>query len=114
VGQMVGGVVTLSADYTRAREVLKRSHTSVFSIDIVDADYHSLEPTLEQVARDTGGLYLRTADHPGGALARLAEALSGHYVLSFEPPDGPRGEHRVQLGLADRGGTVLTRSRYVD
>jgi VWFA-related protein len=114
VGQTVGGVVTLSADYDRAREVLNRSRTSVFSIDIVDADYHTLESTLEKVSTDTGGLYVRTVHHPGAALARLAEALSGHYVLSFERPEGPRGEHHVAVGLAGRKGSVLTRSTYVD
>ena len=44
----------------------------------------------------------------------MAAALAGHYVLTFERPEGARGEHRVRLSLAGRRGTVLTRTRYVD
>jgi VWFA-related protein len=114
VGQTVGGVVTLSADYDRARQVLNRSGTNVFAVDIVDADYHTLESTLEKVSTDTGGLCVRTSHHPGVALSQLAEALSGHYVLSFERPEGPLGEHEVEVRLAQRKGRVLTRSSYID
>jgi VWFA-related protein len=114
VGQTTGGVVTLTSDYGEARDRLNRSRTSVFSMDIVDADYHTLEVTLEQVARDTGGLYLRMVHHPELALDRLARALSGHYVLAFERPPGARGRHEVRVALSERGGTVLTRSEYVD
>jgi len=114
VGQMTGGVVTLTSDYGEARDRLNRSRTSVFSVDIVDADHHTLEVTLEQVARDTGGLYLRMVHHPDLALDRLARALSGHYVLAFERPPGARGRHEVRVALFERGGTVLTRSEYVD
>jgi hypothetical protein len=46
--------------------------------------------------------------------SRLASALAGHYVLTFEPPEARRGEHLVRLSLVRRHGTVLTRTRYVD
>ena len=66
------------------------------------------------MAEDTGGQYFKVHDTAGAALSRVAAALAGHYVLTFERPDGPRGEHRVRLSLARRRGTVLTRTRYVD
>ena len=53
-------------------------------------------------------------ENAGAALSRVAAALAGHYVLTFERPEGRRGEHRVRLSLARRRGTVLTRTRYVD
>ena len=63
---------------------------------------------------DTGGQYFKVHENAGVALRRVAAALSGHYVLAFERPEGRRGEHRVRLALDGRRGTVLTRSRYVD
>jgi len=57
----------------------------------------------------------RDYDEARAALDRArAAVLSGHYVLIFERPDGPRSEHRVRLALAGRCGSVLTRTRYVD
>jgi hypothetical protein len=81
---------------------------------VTDAAWHSLEVGLEQVAFDTGGQYFKVYENASSALARVAAALSGHYVLTFERPGGTRGEHRVRLDLAGHHGTVLTRTRYVD
>jgi hypothetical protein len=81
---------------------------------VTDADWHSLETGLRRVAEDTGGEYLKVHENAGAALARVAAALAGHYVLAFERPVGRRGEHRVRLGLARRRGAVLSRTRYVD
>ncbi len=79
-----------------------------------DAAWHSLEVGLRQVAGDTGGDYYKVYETAGAALSRVAAALAGHYVLAFERPEGRRGEHRIQLALAGRHGTVLTRTRYAD
>jgi hypothetical protein len=47
-------------------------------------------------------------------MRQLEGALAGHYVVSFERPDLPRGEHRIRLRLDGRGGTVLARATYAD
>jgi VWFA-related protein len=114
LGSLRGGTFTLDRDYDGARAALDRARAAVFCLDVTDADYHSLEVGLQQVAVDTGGLYFKVHDTAGAALSQVAAALAGHYVLTFERPEGPRGEHRVRLSLAGRRGTVLTRTRYVD
>ena len=56
---------------------------------MTDADYHTLEVGLEQVAADTGGFYAKTHLFPAQAMTRLEGAMAGHYVLAFEkPPSG--------------------------
>jgi VWFA-related protein len=114
LGELRGGTVVLDRDYDAARAALDQARAAVFCLDVVDADYHSLEVGLQQVAEDTGGQYFKVHENAGAALERVAAALSGHYVLTFERPDGRRGEHRVRLALAGRRGSVLTRTRYVD
>ena len=114
LGQLSGGTVVLHHAYDAARAALDRARTAVYCLDVTEAAWHSLEVGLQQVAEDTGGQYFKVHENAGAALARVAAALAGHYVVTFERPDGPRGEHRVRLGLAGRHGTVLTRTRYVD
>jgi VWFA-related protein len=114
LGRLVGGIVQMENNYPQARQALADARATVFSLDVTDADYHSLEVGLERVAEDTGGFYVKTHIHPGVAMARLTEALAGYYVLTFEKPPGPQGVHRVSVDLVARKGTVLARTSYVD
>jgi VWFA-related protein len=114
LGRLIGGSVVLDADYGRARQALDRARATVFCLDVTDADWHSLETGLRQVAADTGGQYFKVHETAAAALRQVGAALAGHYLLAFEPPAGPRGEHRVSLSLARRGGTVLARGAYAD
>jgi len=115
LGRLSGGDrFAMDYSYDEARAGLDAAHAAVFCLDITDASWHSLEVGLRQVAEDTGGDYYKVYENPGAALTRVAAALSGHYVLAFERPEGRRGEHRLRLALAGRHGTVLTRTRYVD
>ncbi len=114
LGRLSGGTFVTDYSYGDARVALDAAHAAVFCLDITDAAWHSLEVGLRQVAEDTGGDYYKVYENPGAALTRVAAALSGHYVLAFERPEGRRGEHRIRLALAGRHGTVLTRTRYVD
>jgi VWFA-related protein len=115
LGRMSGPLgVRMEADYGPAAAALLASRTTVFSLDVTEADYHSLEVGLQQVAYDTGGFYARTHDSAAGAMNRLRGALMGHYVLVFERPPLPRGAHRVQVDLVGVPGEVLARPEYVD
>jgi VWFA-related protein len=114
LGDLHRGTVVLDDDYGKARAALEEARTAVFCLDVTQADWHTLELGLRRVAEDTGGQYFKVHENAGAALSRVAAALSGHYVLAFERPEGRRGEHRVRLALDGRRGTVLTRSRYVD
>jgi VWFA-related protein len=113
MGQWSPGVgVFLDADYGPARHVLVEGRVTVFALDVTNADFHTLEVGLEQVAEDTGGFYAKTHLFPGQALDRLQHALAGHYVLTFSRPDLPRGEHAIDIGLVGRKGRVMARPRY--
>ena len=113
MGRWSPGVgVYLDHDYGPARRALVQARVTVFALDITNADYHTLEVGLEQVAEDTGGFYAKTHLFPGQALARLERALSGHYVLTFARPPLPRGEHEIDVGLVGKKGTVLARRSY--
>lgn len=115
LGRMSGPLgVRMEADYGPAAAALLAARTAVFSLDVTNADYHSLEVGLQQVARDTGGFYVRTHDFPSSAMNRLRRALQGHYVLVFERPSERRGWHRVQVDLVGISGEVLAQREYVD
>jgi VWFA-related protein len=107
-----GGRVTLEADYGPARRALVDARVAVFCLDVTNADYHSLEVGLEQVASDTGGFYAKTHLFPAQAMRRLEGALAGHYVLTFEKPRLRPGTHAIEVDLVGRKGTVLARSFY--
>jgi VWFA-related protein len=104
--------VSMEHDYDSARQALVGSRTSVFSLDVVDADYHSLEVGLQLVAEETGGFYERTRTFPDVVLRRLAGALAGYYVLFVEKPDSPRATHDVDVELTRRKGRVYATSSY--
>lgn len=113
MGRWSPGVgVFLDRDYGPARRALVEGRVTVFALDVTNADYHTLEVGLEQVAEDTGGFYAKTHLFPAQALARLEHALSGHYVLTFARPALPRGEHEVDVALVGRKGTVMAKRSY--
>jgi VWFA-related protein len=94
------------------RRVLEDARAAVFALDVTNADSHTLEAGLQQVAEDTGGFYARTHVFAGQAVARLESALAGHYVLTFPRPVLPVGEHAVEIRLVGRKGTVLAKRTY--
>lgn len=108
LGRFGRGGVTMTPDYDPARHALQKARCSVFALDVTDADYHSLEVGLQQVAEDTGGFYAKTHIFPDAALKRMERALSGYYVLSFERPEGKPGLRRLEVDLVKgRKGNVL-------
>ncbi len=113
MGRWTPGVgVLLDDDYGPARRALADARVTVFALDVTDADFHTLEVGLEQVAEDTGGFYAKTHVFDGQAMRRLGDALAGHYVLTFAPPALPRAEHALDIRLVGRKGTVLARRSY--
>jgi len=104
--------VFMEADYEPARRALVAARASVFSLDVTDADYHSLEAGLQMVSEETGGFYARTHIFPGQAMRRLSGALAGYYVLFVEAPDDTRPEHDVKVTLSRGKGTVLATTSY--
>jgi len=105
--------VSMEHGYEDAREALLAARTSVFSLDVTKADYHSLEVGLQMVSRETGGFFARTHLFPAQAMNRLAGVLAGYYVLFLEQPQVRPGTHGIDVKLTRRQGTILARENYV-
>jgi VWFA-related protein len=109
-GRLGSSGVVLAQDYDLAQKALRAARASVFCLDVTQADYHSLEAGLQQVAGDTGGFYERTFLFPTRALNRLAGTLAGHYVLFIErPPTKKKGPQRIEVEVPHRDATVLAK-----
>jgi VWFA-related protein len=111
-GRFSASGVTMEDGYSPARRALVASRTSVFSLDVTDADYHSLEAGLQLMAEQTGGFYARTHIFPGLAMRQLSGALEGYYVLFIEKPDNTRATHEIVVELTRRKGRVLAAAGY--
>jgi len=114
IGRFSRTGVRMNRDYGQARRALARAAASVFTLDVTNADYHSLEFGLRKVSGDTGGFYARTHEFPMGVMDRLVETLSGHYMIVFASPTEERGHHSLEIRLKGRRGDVLARSFFVD
>jgi VWFA-related protein len=104
----------VEADYEAAQRALSRARVAVYSLDVTDADWHTLEAGMQAVAADTGGFYARTHDFAAQATDRLQGALEGHYLVSFPKPTKEPGFHEVDIRLARGGVRVLARPGYRD
>jgi len=111
-GRLTLGGVRMENDYDNARRALVAARTSVFSLDVTNADYHSLEAGLELVSEQTGGFYARTHIFPDQAMRRLSGALAGYYVLFVETQETRRRTHDIDVTLTRRRGRVLATSSY--
>ena len=100
--------------YARAVNALQQARVNVFSMDVTDADWHSLEGTLQSVAELTGGTYAKTHVFSAQALDLAFRAIEGRYVVVFDRPEGPRGRHALDLALRAKKGQVLARPFFDD
>jgi VWFA-related protein len=112
-GRLGLGGVSMSRHYEPMRDALQRARASVFTLDVTDADYHSLDAGLQLVAEDTGGFFARTHVFSGRAIDMLVGALAGHYVLFVEQPPLEAGTHPIEVKLTRRKGRVLANRNYI-
>lgn len=98
----------------QAAGLMIHGRVTMFSLDVTDADYHTLEGPLFQTATETGGFYLKTHVFSELAMDRVEYALAGHYELSFIKPELPAGRHVVELSMRDRKGQAYHRRFYDD
>jgi VWFA-related protein len=116
--QIIGGAYGANPrdirDYQEAMPAIAAARINIFTLDVTDADYHSLENVLHNVSDLTGGLYIKTNHFANLAMDRVRRAISGRYVLVFVKPNGPHGAHRIDVGLTGRRGEVNARQYYVD
>ncbi|MGH9329487.1 MAG: VWA domain-containing protein [Vicinamibacterales bacterium] len=104
--------VAMENGYEETVKALLASRTSVFSLDVTKADYHSLEVGLQLVSEQTGGFYARTHIFPELAMRNLAGALAGYYVLLVEKPTRAPRTHDIKVELTRRKGNVLAKSGF--
>lgn len=114
IGGMSGANYSEQVAYSDALAALSRARITIFTLDVTDADYHSLEGTISTIAEVTGGTYQKTHIFPGIAMERVRRAIAGRYVLVFRKPEGKRGYHEVRVDLVGKKGRVLARGYYED
>jgi VWFA-related protein len=114
VGGVTGPNLTERRDFGNALRALAAARTNIFTLDITDADYHTLEAHLQTMSELTGGTYQKTHLFPGLAMDRVRRAISGRYVLVFVKPQSSRGQHAIEVKLAGRKGEVNARQYYDD
>lgn len=114
IGGMAGPNPKDIRDFKEAVPALTAARIAIFTLDVTDADYHSLEGTLENISDITGGTYYKTHIFPRLAIDRVRRAISGRYVLVFAKPNLPRGWHGIDVALVARKGRVLARAAYED
>lgn len=94
-----GHRITIDDGYREAMEALSEGRTSVFSLDVTDADWHSLEIGLRAVAEDTGGFYVKTHLFPDFAMDKLVKVISSYYELSILPPPDVDDEYTIKVSV---------------
>ena len=114
VGGLDGPNASEQAAWSDAMNRMAKARVNIFSLDVTDADSHTLEGSIQQIADLTGGRYEKTHLFPDLVMDRVGRAISGRYVLVFVKPRGPRGEHTIEVALAARKGRVFARQYYVD
>jgi VWFA-related protein len=114
IGGLGGPGIRDRLDYDAAMPALASARISIFVLDVTDADFHSLETSLQHISDLTGGRYEKTNLFPNLAMDRVRRTIEGHYVLVLRRPPGPRGTHRISMTLARRKGEVLAREYFTD
>src|SRR6266550_7837267 len=116
LGKLSSGRVVMDKRYAIAQRALEASRTSVFSIDITQADWHSLGAGLAKAADDTGGFYAETFNFPQLAIERLQRTLEGHYELEVRRPETKTtGIHSIDVDVpSHRSAQVMSRRTFID
>ena len=113
-GGLSGPVASETRDYSEMIYSLGRARVNLFTLDVADADYHSLEDYLKQVSQVTGGRYQKTHLFPALAMELVRRTISGRYILVIVKPRGTRGDHMIEVELVGKKGYVHARQYYQD
>jgi VWFA-related protein len=115
VGGLGGPVAAERYAWSDALHAMGQARMNIFTLDVTDADYHSLEGYLEQISDLTGGKYEKTHLFPSLAMEHVRKAISGRYVLTFiKPKNLLRGDHDIEVSLVGRRGAVFARQYFQD
>jgi VWFA-related protein len=108
-----GGVMLMDG-YDKASAALQRARASVFTLNVTQANYNSLQVGLQALAAETGGFYASTYEFPKLAIQHMVHAMAGHYVLFVDKPTEVTGLHDIDVRLTSNKGRVFARRTYVD
>lgn len=108
-GVGIDGSPRESIDYAHALATMAAARITVFTLDVSDADWHTLETGLQTTSALTGGTYAKTHIFPNLAVRRVARSLSGRYVLVCVAPDDGILTG-LEVSLRRRRGEVVTRA----
>lgn len=115
LGERVAHQVVMRPEYPIVRYVLDAARTSVFAMDITQADYHDLAFGLATTAHETGGFYASTFRFPQMAFDRLERALQGHYELEVRKPEKKvLGTRVIEVDVDRKNASVMARSTYIE
>jgi len=114
LGRYGAGGVRMTAEFRPAVRALTAARVTVSVLDVTDADYHSLEVGLQNVAASTGGTYARTNRFARRATQQLAATLTGHYLLSLDMSglQGVAGVVTIELRDKKSGRVIYTPLRW--
>ena len=115
VGGVSGPVASETYAWNDALHAMGQARINIFTLDVTDADYHSLEGYLQQISDLTGGKYEKTNIFPSLAMEHVRKAISGRYVITFlKPKNLPRGDHDVEVSVIGRRAAVFARQYFQD
>jgi VWFA-related protein len=115
IGGLSGPVAAETYAWNDALHAMGRARINIFTLDVTDADYHSLEGYLQQISDLTGGKYEKTNLFPSLAMEHVRRAISGRYVITFvKPKNLPRGDHDIDVSLIGKRGAVFARQYFQD
>jgi len=114
VGGMAGANLEEMEAWTTALRAMAEARVNIFSLDVTNAVYHSLEDSLRDLSELTGGRYEKTNLFAGLGIDRVRRTMSGRYVLVFVKPQAPPGDHTIRVALLGRKGSVYARQFYTD
>ena len=112
VGRYNRGHRIATSGATNAIAALAAARTSVFTLDITTADFHTLEIGLRKVSEDTGGVYLKTHLFPETAMDKLVRVISSYYELSIVPPPGLKHPYLIDVKVKRKGARVYVRQNH--
>ena len=112
VGRYNRGHRITTTGVTNAIAALATARTSVFSLDITTADWHTLEIGLRKLSEDTGGLYLKTHLFPDTAMDKLVRVISSYYELSILPPPKLKHPYLIDVKVKRPGARVYVRQNH--
>jgi len=112
VGRYNRGHRITTPGVTNAIAALATARTSVFSLDITTADWHTLEIGLRKLSEDTGGIYLKTHLFPDTAMDKLVRVISSYYELSILPPPKLKHPYLIDVKVRRHGARVYVRQNH--